>query len=466
VHLILASTRVDLARGQFATTSIYHFLFVPLTLGLGPLVAIMQTIWYRTGNEAWLRLTRFFGTLLLINIAIAVATGLVQEFEFGMNWSVYSRYVGNVFGAPLAIEGLAAFMLESTFLGLWIFGWNRLSPRVHLATIWIVVAGSWASGYFILVANSWMQHPVGYKVVNGQAQLTSVWALFSNGFALRAFVHTMLAGLIFGSLIMLGICCWHFLRGRDVELFRRAAKLALIVAVPVTLLQLVVGNRFGEAVTSAQGMKIAASEAQWNTCQPCSFSLFQIGGFSEQDETPSFSITVPKILSYMATGSFDGQVQGLNQLQQQEQKKYGPGNYMPNVEVIYWSMRVMAFAGVLMFLLAALGAWLYWKQKLVHARWFLWTAIVAMALPYIAATAGWLLTEMGRQPWIVQGLLLTSKANSPSVSTTWLGISLAFFITLYVALGVVDFVLMRRYARLDPADPSEQASTPQPAPSF
>ena len=466
MHLILASTRVDLARGQFATTSIYHFLFVPLTLGLGPLVAIMQTIWYRTGNEAWLRLTRFFGTLLLINIAIAVATGIVQEFEFGMNWSVYSRFVGNVFGAPLAIEGLAAFMLESTFLGLWIFGWNRLSPRVHLATIWIVVAGSWASGYFILVANSWMQHPVGYKIVNGQAQLTSVWALFSNGFALRAFVHTMLAGLIFGSMIMLGICCWHFLRDRDVELFRRAAKLALIVAVPVTLLQLVVGNRFGEAVTSAQGMKIAASEAQWNTCQPCSFSLFQIGGFTEQDENPSFSITVPKILSYMATGSFDGQVQGLNQLQQQEQRKYGRGNYIPNVEVIYWSMRVMAFAGVLMFLLAALGAWLYWKHKLVRARWFLWTAIVAMALPYIAATAGWVLTEMGRQPWIVQGLLLTSKANSPSVSTTWLGISLGFFITLYVALGVVDFVLMRRYARLDPAAPSEQAPTPQPAPSF
>jgi cytochrome bd ubiquinol oxidase subunit I len=466
VHLILASTRVDLARGQFATTSIYHFLFVPLTLGLGPLVAIMQTIWYRSGNEAWLRLTRFFGTLLLINIAIAVATGLVQEFEFGMNWSVYSRFVGNVFGAPLAIEGLAAFMLESTFLGLWIFGWNRLSPRVHLATIWIVVAGSWASGYFILVANSWMQHPVGYKIVNGEAQLTSVWALFSNGFALRAFVHTMLAGLIFGTIVVLGICCWHFLRGRDVELFRNAAKLALIVAVPVTLLQLVVGNRFGEAVTGAQGMKIAASEAQWNACQPCSFSLFQIGGFSEQDETPSFSITVPKLLSYMATGSFDGQVQGLNQLQQQEQKKYGPGNYMPNVEVIYWSMRVMAFAGVLMFLIAALGAWLYWKQKLVRARWFQWTAILAIALPYIAATAGWVLTEMGRQPWIVQGLLLTSKANSPSVSTTWLGISLGFFITLYVALGVVDFVLMRRYARLDPAPPSEQAPTPQPAPSF
>jgi cytochrome bd ubiquinol oxidase subunit I len=462
----VASTAVDLARVQFATTSIYHFLFVPLTLGLAPLVAVMQTIWHRTGNEAWLRLTRFFGTLLLINIAIAVATGLVQEFEFGMNWSVYSRFVGNVFGAPLAIEGLAAFILESTFLGLWIFGWNRLSRRVHLATIWIVAIGAWASGYFILVANSWMQHPVGYKIVNGQAQLTSVWALLSNGFALRAYVHTMLAGLIFGSLVMLGICCWHFLRGHQVDVFLKAAKLALIVAVPVTLLQLVVGNRFGEAVTSAQSMKIAASEAQWNTCQPCGFSAFQIGGFTKDDPTPKFAIVIPRLLSYMATGSFDGQVQGLNQLQKQERRKYGPGNYMPNVRVIYWSMRVMAFAGVLMFLIAAVGAWLYRKQKLERARWFLWTGIAAIALPYIAATAGWVLTEMGRQPWIVQGLLLTSEANSPSVSTTWLGISLGFFISLYLILGIVDFVLMRRYARLDASSVRHEGGdvTPAPAP--
>jgi cytochrome bd ubiquinol oxidase subunit I len=456
----LASTVVDLARLQFATTSIYHFLFVPLTLGLGPLVATMQTIWHRTGNEAWLRLTRFFGTLFLINVAIGVATGLVQEFEFGMNWSVYSRFVGNVFGAPLAVEGLAAFALESTFLGLWIFGWNRLSPRLHLATIWIVVVGSWLSAYFILVANSWMQHPVGYKVVDGEAQLTSVWALLSNNFALRAYLHTILAGLIFGSIVMLGICCWHFLRGHEVDLFRNAAKLALIVAVPVTLLQLVVGNRFGEAVTSAQSMKIAASEAQWNTCQPCGFSLFQIGGFSKDDQTPSFSITIPKLLSYMATGSFKGQVQGLTELQRQEQRKYGRDNYMPNVRVIYWSMRVMAFAGVLMFLVAALGAWLYWKKKLERARWFQWTALVAIALPFIAATAGWILTEMGRQPWIVQGLLKTSEANSPSVSTTWLGISLGFFITLYVVLGVVDFVLMRRYARADLPKPQEELPAP------
>jgi cytochrome bd ubiquinol oxidase subunit I len=460
----LASTTVDLARVQFATTTLYHFLFVPLTLGLGPLVAVMQTLWYRSGDEAWLRLTRFFGTLFLINFAIGVATGLVQEFEFGMNWSVYSNFVGNVFGAPLAIEGLAAFFLESTFLGLWIFGWNKLSPRVHLATLWTAVIGTWLSAYFILVANSWMQHPVGYKIVDGEAQLTSVWALLSNNFALRAYLHTILAGLIFGSIIMLGICCWHFLRGNEVELFRRAAKVALIMAVPVTLLQLVVGNRFGEAVTSAQSMKIAASEAQWDTCQPCGFSLFQIGGFSEDDQTPSFSITIPRMLSYMATGSFSGEVQGLNQLQAQERRQHGPGNYMPNVRVIYWSMRVMAYMGMLMFFVAALGGWLYWKQKLERARWFHRTAIVAIAFPYIAASAGWILTEMGRQPWIVQGLLLTSQANSPNVSTTWLGISLVVFISLYAILGVVDFVLMRRYAR--PERPAPQEDLPQPVVTY
>ena len=465
--MVEASTVVDLARAQFATTSIYHFFFVPLTLGLGPIVAVMQTMWHRTRDERWLRLTHFFGTLFLINFAIGVATGLVQEFQFGMNWSVYSKFVGNVFGAPLAIEGLAAFMLEATFIGLWIFGWNRLSPRVHLATLWIAVAGSWLSAFFILVANSWMQHPVGYKMVNGEAQLTSVWALLSNGFALRAYVHTMLAGLIFGSIVMLGICCWQFLRRQDVDLFLKAAKLALIVAVPVTLLQLIVGNRFGAAVTSAQSMKIAASEAQWNTCQPCGFSLFQIGGFTKDDQTPSFSITVPRLLSYMATGSFDGQVQGLNPLQKQEQRQYGRGNYMPNVRVIYWSMRVMAYMGMLMVLVAAVGAWLYRKQKLARARWFHRTAIVAISFPYIAATAGWILTEMGRQPWIVQGLLKTADANSPSVSTTWLAISLAVFVALYVLLLAVDVWLMRRFGGRDlgavPEAPPAPAAAPEPA---
>jgi cytochrome bd ubiquinol oxidase subunit I len=460
-----ATTAVDLSRLQFATTSIYHFLFVPLTLGLAPLVATMQTIWHRTHDDAWLRLTRFFGTLLLINFAIGVATGLVQEFEFGMNWSGYSNFVGGVFGAPLAMEGLAAFMLEATFLGLWIFGWDKLPARLHLATIWIAALATWLSAYLILVANSWMQHPVGYTITNGSAHLSNLGALLSNEFALIAYLHTILAGLVFGSIVMLGVSCWHLLRGRNVELFQRAAKLAVIVAVPATLIQLSVGNRFGEAVTAQQSMKIAASEAQWNTCQPCGFSIFQIGGFSAQNPNPSFSITIPDVLSWMGTGSFHGKVQGLNQLQAQEQKQYGPGNYLPRVELMYWSMRVMAVLGVVMFLIATIGAWLYRKRRLEKSRWFLWTAVLAIAFPYLAATFGWILTEMGRQPWIVQGLLKTSQAVSPNVSTAMVATSLGVFVLLYLSLGVADFILMRRYARVDPPQPPGPGpvATEQPA---
>jgi cytochrome bd ubiquinol oxidase subunit I len=451
----LGSTAVDLARAQFATTSIYHFLFVPLTLGLGPIVAVMQTQWLRTKDEKWLRLTHFFGTLFLINFAIGVATGLVQEFQFGMNWSVYSTFVGNVFGAPLAMEGLAAFFVESTFLGLWIFGWDRLPPKVHLATLWVAVAATWLSAYFILVANSFMQDPVGYKVENGQAVLTSVWALLSSRWASYAFVHTTLAGVEAGGAVVLAVCCWHFVRDRNIELFRPAAKVALIFLVPASCLNLWFGSHFGIVVTSLQPMKISASEAQWNDCTHCSFSLFQIGGFTQQDPTPSFSIEIPGMLSYIATGSFSGEIHGLNTLNQQYEKMYGKGNYLPPVETIYWSMRGMAYAGSLMALIAVVSAFLFWKRRLERLRWFCWVVVAAAVLPFVACTFGWMLTEIGRQPWIVQGLLKTADAHSPGVTTTWLAISLTVFITLYLLLLVLDVWLMRRYAGRDPLAPGE-----------
>jgi cytochrome bd ubiquinol oxidase subunit I len=453
---LLASTTVDLARAQFATTSLYHFLFVPLTLGLGPLVAIFQTRWLRTQNSVWLQLTHFFGTLFLINFAIGVATGLVQEFQFGMNWSVYSRFVGNVFGAPLAIEGLAAFFLESTFLGLWIFGWDRLSPRVHLATLWIAVAGTWLSAYFILVANSFMQDPVGYKLVAGEAQLTNVWALLSSQWAIYAFGHTILAGLTAGAAVVFGVCCWHFARGRNVDVFMPAAKIALIVLVPAANLNLWYGSHFGILVTKLQPMKISAAEAQWDTCKSCSFSLFQIGGFSPNDPTQTFSIQVPDLLSYLSTGSLSGKVQGLNQLNQEYVAQFGPGDYEPPVRAIYWSMRVMAYAGSLVALVSLVGAFLYWRRRLAKLRWFLWIGVAATALPFIACLAGWCLTELGRQPWIVQGLLKTSDANSPAVGAWMIGASLAVFLCLYALLLVLDFWLMRRYAGLDPSAESEE----------
>jgi cytochrome bd ubiquinol oxidase subunit I len=454
-------TSVDLARIQFATTSLYHFVFVPLTLGLAPLVAVMQTKWHRSGDEAWLRLTHFFGTLLLINFAIGVATGIVQEFQFGMNWSVYSKFVGNIFGAPLAIEGLVAFFLEATFLGLWIFGWDTLSPRVHLATIWLVALGTWLSAYFILVANSFMQRPVGYKVSGGEAQLTSVQALLTNRFGYYAMVHTILAGLTAASVLMLGVACWHLGHGRNLDLFKRAAALALIVAVPVSAVNLWFGSHFGIVTTADQPMKIAAAEALWNTQQPASFSLFQIGGFSQRDPTPGFSIEVPELLSFLSTGSLDGKVQGLNELQRQERAKYGRGNYIPDVKAMYWSMRVMAYGGSWVFLVAVVGAWLYRRGRLETARWYRWAAIATIAVPFIAALAGWVLTEVGRQPWIVQGLLKTSDAPSPSVGTWTIALSLTVFVSLYVLLGVADFVLMRRYACVDPPPPRSAGGADQ-----
>ncbi len=459
----LAVSTVDLARTQFATTSLYHFLFVPLTLGLAPLVAVMQTMWHRTGNEAWLRLTRFFGTLMLINFAIGVATGLVQEFQFGMNWSVYSTFVGDVFGAPLAIEGLAAFMLESTFLGLWIFGWNKLGPRLHLATVWLFALGSWLSAFFIIVANSWMQRPVGSEVVDGRAELTSIWELLTNRFAVWAFLHVILVGLTTAAVVVLGVACWHFLRGRNVEVFRHAAKLALIVLVPVSAVNLALGSHLGVVVTDYQPMKIAATEALWDTEQPAAFSLFQIGGFSEDDQTPSFDIEIPKLLSVLATGSLDGEVQGMNEVQSQYEQQYGPGDYIPPVRAAYWGMRIMAYLGTLVFLVAAVGAFLMWRGRLERARWFLWAGVVSIAFPYLAALAGWVLSEVGRQPWIVQGLLKTADANSPSVGTSTIALSLGTFAVLYVVLAVVDFVLMRHYATLDPPPVDGEGDKPAPA---
>jgi cytochrome d ubiquinol oxidase subunit I len=448
----VAVTTVDLARLQFATTTLYHFLFVPLTLGLAPLVAVMQTLWYRSGDEHWLRLTRFFGTLMLINFAIGVATGLVQEFQFGMNWSIYSEFVGDVFGAPLAMEGLAAFMLESTFLGVWIFGWDRLSKRLHLATIWIFALGTWASAYFIIVANSWMQRPIGSDVVDGRAELNDVWALLSNRLGIWAYTHVILVGLTTAAFVVFGVACWHLVRKRNESLFLPAAKLALIVGVPISALNLLVGSYLGEVITTYQPMKIAATEALWETEQPASFSIFQIGGFSVDDQTPSFDIEIPYLLSFLATGSFNGEVQGMNPLQAQYEDRYGSGDYIPPVRTTYWSMRIMAYLGSLAFLVLAVGAFLYRRARLATTRWYLWVGVASIPLPYLAALAGWVLTEVGRQPWIVYGLLKTENANSPSVSSSTIVLSLGTFAVLYGVLAVVDFVLMRRYARLDPPE--------------
>ncbi len=454
----------DLARWQFATTSIYHFLFVPVTIGLAFLVAILQTAWYRTDNPDYKRMTRFFGTLLLINVAVGVVTGLVQEFEFGMNWSTYSRFVGGVFGAPLAMEGLAAFFLESTFLGLWLFGWDRLPRRVHLATIWAVAIGSMLSAMFILIANSWMQHPVGYKLgKGGQPVLNNIWALFVNPTFVWGYAHVILASFVTGCLVMLAVSAWYLRKQRHVESFHRTAKVALIVLIPTIVIQLSVGNQLGVIEGHYQPMKIAAAEAQWNSCKPCSFSALQFGGFSTGNENATEIIPIPHLLSVLATGTWSGPVTGLNQLQAQYQKQYGPGNYIPNVAIQYWSMRAMAYLGSLILLLALWGGWLLNRGKLRSSRLFLWLSVWAVITPFLMNTAGWLLTESGRQPWIVQGLQKTVNASSPSVSATEIWISLVVFVLAYIVLGAADLVLMLRYSRHGLAEADAEAAEPSGA---
>ncbi|GAA0921293.1 cytochrome ubiquinol oxidase subunit I [Pseudonocardia zijingensis] len=459
---------VDLARLQFATTSIYHFLFVPLTIGLAILTALLQTRWHRTGEPGHLRLTKFFGTLLVINVAVGVVTGLVQEFQIGMNWSGYSRFVGDVFGAPLAMEGLAAFFLESVFLGLWLFGWNRLSPRVHLATIWAVAAGGALSAAFIMAANSWMQNPVGYTIdpATGQAQLTDIGAVLTNPVFLRSYLHVLLASLVTAGVVMLAVSAWHLRRGGAKE-FDLSARIALAMLTPAVALNLLVGSELGVTESIYQPMKIAAAEAQWETCQPCSFSLFQIGG-GNNDQTPTKVIQVPHLLSVLATNSWNGQVVGLNDLQAQYTAQYGPGYYIPNVFIQYWSMRTMAYLGSLILLVGLWGLWR--RNRLASSPWFLRVAIWMLPVPFVVNTAGWVLTENGRQPWIVQGLMRTADASSPSVGAAAVITSLVIFALLYGALAVVDWWLMARYARreLAPAQPRDEteAAAPDVQPTY
>ena len=457
-------TNVDLARWQFAFTSINHFLFVPVTIGLAFLTALLQTAWYRGRREEYLRLTRFFGTLLVINVAIGVVTGLVQEFEFGMNWGAYSRLVGNVFGAPLAMEGLGAFFLESTFLGLWLFGWDKLPRRIHLATIWAVAAGSVLSAAFIMAANSWMQHPVGYVMAGGKPQLNDIWALLTNPVFVWGYAKVLLASLVTGAAVMLAVSAWQLRHGGDPGVFTRSARLALIVLVPAILFAMLVGDELGVIEARYQPMKIAAAEAQWTTCQPCSFSLFQIGG-GNRDQTPTQILAIPHLLSLLATNHWNGKVTGLDPLQAQYTKAYGPGYYVPNVFIQYWSMRVMAYIGVLVLLIGLWGLWLIRRKKLATSRRFLWVAIWGSALPFLMNTAGWLLTESGRQPWIIQGIMLTKNAVSPSVSTTDVAISLASFVLLYAVLGTVDFLLMLKYSREQLPPPRSQADAEAPVPA-
>ncbi|MGA9761686.1 MAG: cytochrome ubiquinol oxidase subunit I [Gaiellaceae bacterium] len=459
----LATTTAELSRWQFAITIIYHFLFVPITIGMGLFVACLQTAWYRTKQERYQRLTVFFGKILLVNLALGIVTGIVQEFQFGMNWATYSRYVGDVFGAPLAIEGLVAFFLESVFIGLWIFGAGRLSPRVHLATIWAVAIGSIMSAYVILAANSWMQHPVGYRVnaVSGRAEMTSLWAIMTQGNLLEAFAHVMAAAIVTAAALVLAVSAYHLLRKNDVELFAHAAQISLVTLLVGGIAVATVGHFQGQLVSREQPMKMAAAEALFKTEQPASLSLFALQPFENYPSKNTVNITVPHVLSFLTDWHWNSRVRGIDYWQADYAKEYGAGNYKPIIAVNYWSFRLMIAIGTLFVGWGALGLWLVRRRKLERSRRFLRLSIPLLALPFVANTLGWLLREMGRQPWVVQGLLKTSNAFSHAVSVQAVAFTLAGFVLVYTLLAAVEAWLVVYIVKGGPAPPAGESEQPK-----
>ena len=480
----------SLARWQFAITTVYHFFFVPVTIGLAGLVAGLQTAWVRTGGERYLRLTHFFGKLFLINFALGVVTGIVQEFQFGMNWSSYSRFVGDIFGAPLALEGLLAFFLESTFLGLWIFGWGRLPRRLHLATIWIAATGTVLSAYFILAANSFMQNPVGftYNAERGRAELTDIVAVLTNPVVLVTFPHQIFACFMVAGAFVAGVAGWHLLRlGRpsadgpsrggssdeapsgagtsaeDRRAFRIAVKVGAVTMLVASVGVLVTGDLQGKVMTEVQPMKMAAAEALYDTEQPASFSVITIGTPDGQREV--FAIKVPRLLSYLATGSTDGRVEGIRELQRAYEATYGPGTYAPSIPLTYWTFRWMIGLGAAGAAVAALLLWSLRRGRSLEGRW--WTpALVALPLlPLLANSLGWIFTETGRQPWLVFGLLPTAAGVSPGTTTAEVLTSMGVFTVLYGVLAVVEVRLMLTFIRAglpDAGAPSEDEDVDAP----
>ena len=461
---------LDLARWQFAITTVYHFLFVPVTIGMSALVAWFHTSYVRHRRPADLRLAKFFGKLFTINFALGLVTGIVQEFQFGMNWSDYSRFVGDIFGAPLAIEALLAFFLESTFLGLWIFGWGRIPERLHAGCMWIVHVGTLLSAYFILAANSFMQHPVGYRYnpKTGRAELTDFLAVLTNKVQLVTFPHVITAAYMVGGAVVMAVGLWHLRReevGAESAMYRKATRIGAVVTLIAGLGVAVSGDVQGKIMTEVQPMKMAAAEALYQSSDGnAPFSLLTIGSLDGTQE--KFSITVPSLLSFLATGHFDGSVQGINDLKAQYAERYGTGNpltadatYTPNIPMSYWSFRLMIGVGMLAALVALLTLWTTRGERVPRSRWWHWAVITTPLLPILGNSFGWIFTEIGRQPWLVFGVMATKTGVSPSVSAGEVVTSMVVYTLLYGVLAVVEVKLFLTYLRAG-APPFEEPVTP------
>jgi len=440
---------MTLSRWQFGLTTVYHFLFVPLTLGLGWFVAFMQTRYYQTRDEEYRKMSKFWGKLFLINFAIGVVTGIVQEFQFGMNWSEYSRFVGDIFGAPLAVEALMAFFLESTFLGIWIFGEGKVPEKVHLAAIWLAALGSNLSALWILLANGWMQHPVGYVIdpITGRPMLNDFFALISNPKGWMFFWHTISSGLTTASFIIFGVSAYHIVRKQNVELFKKSFQMAAVVGIITSVSLFLAGHEMGQYMYETQPMKFASVEAHWETSAPAEFSIITIGDLTGKREV--WSLRVPAILSFLACNNFECEVLGTNDIQAQYEATYGPGDYVPLMVVTYWSFRIMMTIGFFMIAVTAFFLYTSLRGQLEGAKWMKWVVWV-IPLPLLGTSFGWILTEMGRQPWIVQGLLKVQDAVSPNLTAFDLWISLIGYTVVYGGLATAMFYLMKKYAIAGP----------------
>ncbi|MEW6141183.1 MAG: cytochrome ubiquinol oxidase subunit I [Thermodesulfobacteriota bacterium] len=433
-----------LSRLQFAVATYFHFLFVPLTLGLSLLVAIMETQFVRKGDEEYRRMAKFWGKLFLINFVLGVVTGITLEFQFGTNWSRYSKYVGDIFGSILAIEATTSFFLESTLIGVWAFGWKKLSPKAHATCIWLVAIASNLSAYWILAANSWMQHPVGYVIRNGRAELTDFWAVVAQPYAILMFLHVIFAAYVLSGFFVMGVSAFHLLRSRDLSFFKRSFRMASTFAVISALGVIVIGDLQGKEMMKAQPAKAAAAEAVWETTKGAPLYLFSIP--DEANERNSVQLLgIPKLLSWVALGDANGVYKGL---------KDWPKEERPPVAVTFWSFRLMVGLG-LFFVVVAILAWLK-RNNPESSPWLLKLLVYCIPLPYIAAGLGWTVTEVGRQPWIVYGVMKTADASSP-VAGTQVGLSLTAFIVVYSVLGVISFWLISKYAGQAP-EPLEATS--------
>lgn len=440
---------VLLARFQFALTTIYHWLFVPLTLGMTVLVAILELTYVKTKNEVYKKMAKFWGKLFLINFAMGVVTGIVQEFHFGMNWAEYSRFMGDIFGAPLALEALTAFFLESTFMGVWIFGWDKLSPKVHAASAVLVAIGTNLSAFWILVANSFMQHPVGYVIRNGRAEMENFATIVSNGYVHGQYAHIFTDGILTAGIVISAISAWHLLRKSHVDFYKKSISFGLGAAIIGGLLVAGAGHLHGQYVAKVEPMKVAAFESLWETENPAPFAI--IAGTNMKEKKNDFEVGIPGALSFVVHDSFtQGEVKGINQLQAEAEAKYGPGDYIPDVPGMFWSFRVMVGAGSLMLLVAIVGFAMLKKGNLLENRKMLWVIFWMLPFPYLANSTGWYVAEAGRQPWLVYGLQKTVDGASKTVTAAEIWTTIIGFTIVYVLAAAAAIYLAVKHIKAGP----------------